>query len=69
MATIESPIASPCVKVCTLDAAAGVCRGCGRTLVEIELWTRMSDAERRAIIEQLPARLHAQQDAAGRRAE
>jgi predicted Fe-S protein YdhL (DUF1289 family) len=66
MAVIENPIVSPCVKVCVLDPAAGLCRGCGRTLSEIERWTRLTDAERRAIIDQLPARLRAQQDASGR---
>jgi uncharacterized protein len=53
-------IASPCVKVCVLDAAAGICRGCGRTLAEIERWTRMSDAERAKIMAELPSRLDAQ---------
>jgi predicted Fe-S protein YdhL (DUF1289 family) len=53
-------IETPCVKICSLDHAAGMCRGCGRTLLEIEQWTRLSDAERRTIIDQLPARLRAQ---------
>jgi hypothetical protein len=61
-------IETPCVKICTLDHAAGMCRGCGRTLLEIEQWTRLSDAERHAIIEQLPARLRARQDASERAA-
>ena len=56
-------IESPCVKICVLDAAAGICRGCGRTLSEIERWTKLTDAERRAIIDELPARLRAQQGA------
>jgi uncharacterized protein len=56
-------IETPCVKICSLDHAAGMCRGCGRTLLEIEQWTRLSDAERRTIIDQLPARLRARQSA------
>jgi predicted Fe-S protein YdhL (DUF1289 family) len=52
-------IASPCVKICVLDAAAGLCRGCGRTLSEIERWTRMTDAERTRIMAELPSRLAA----------
>ena len=56
-------IESPCVKICVLDAAAGICRGCGRTLSEIERWTKLTDAERRAIIDELPARLRAKQGA------
>jgi predicted Fe-S protein YdhL (DUF1289 family) len=53
-------IASPCVKICVLDATAGLCRGCGRTLAEIERWTRISDAERTRIMAELPSRLAAQ---------
>jgi hypothetical protein len=61
-------IETPCVKICTLDHAAGMCSGCGRTLLEIEQWTRLSDGERRTIIEQLPARLRARQSAGERAA-
>ena len=39
---------SPCVKVCRLEAF--VCVGCGRTLDEIRLWSRMSDEERAAVV-------------------
>jgi len=52
-----SAIATPCVKVCTLDAAAGICLGCGRTLGEIERWLRMDNDERARIMAELPARL------------
>ena len=50
-------IASPCVKVCTLDAKAGVCLGCGRSIGEIARWTGMSDKERTTVMAELPARL------------
>ena len=55
----ESPIESPCVKICTLDTQAGLCRGCGRTLAEIAGWVRMTGAERKRIMAELPARLTA----------
>jgi hypothetical protein len=61
-------IETPCVKICSLDHAASICLGCGRTLLEIEQWTRLSDAERRAIIDELPARLRARQSASERAA-
>ena len=48
---------SPCVKICTYQAGAGMCLGCGRTLAEIAQWTQLSDAERRRIMDELPARL------------
>jgi predicted Fe-S protein YdhL (DUF1289 family) len=50
---------TPCTKICTLDPAAGLCIGCGRTLDEIARWTTMSDAERRRVIAELAERLAA----------
>jgi hypothetical protein len=49
-------IASPCNKVCVMNGATGLCRGCYRTLDEIARWGTMSDAERSAVVEELPAR-------------
>jgi uncharacterized protein len=54
-------IETPCIKVCTLDAASGLCTGCGRTLDEIARWGSMSDQQRRAIMTELPRRLEAAQ--------
>ena len=50
---------TPCTKICTYDPGSGLCLGCGRTLEEIGDWFSMTDAERRAVMEQLPARLSA----------
>jgi len=48
---------SPCIRLCTLDLASDTCYGCGRTLREIEWWTRFSEAEREEVLARLPARL------------
>ena len=37
MAAIETP----CEKICIVDQPSGLCRGCGRSLAEIERWTRL----------------------------
>jgi predicted Fe-S protein YdhL (DUF1289 family) len=50
-------IISPCVRLCTLDPEIGICVGCGRSLDEIGGWMRLSDDERRAIMDVLPARI------------
>jgi len=50
-------IATPCIKICTMDPAGTLCTGCGRTLEEIGRWSSMSDAERARIMAALPARL------------
>lgn len=47
---------SPCIKVCQMDAARGLCLGCARTLDEIARWGSMTDAERDRIMAQLPRR-------------
>lgn len=49
-------IASPCVKVCVMDAGQRYCAGCLRTLAEIARWGEMGDAERERVMAQLPAR-------------
>ena len=49
-------IVSPCIKVCTMESATGLCAGCGRTLDEIARWGAMTNSEREAIMRELPAR-------------
>ena len=49
-------IASPCTKVCLMNEATGLCRGCYRTLDEIARWGTMSDDERAKVIDELAAR-------------
>ena len=48
---------TPCIKICVLDPASGLCSGCGRSLDEIADWGRFSDAERRRIMGELPERM------------
>jgi len=48
-------IESPCISICTLGDS-GHCLGCFRTPDEIGQWLNYSDEQRRAIIEELPAR-------------
>ncbi|MBN9480430.1 MAG: DUF1289 domain-containing protein [Bordetella sp.] len=50
------PIASPCVMVCTIDGASGLCLGCLRTLQEIATWSRMTDEARAAVMAELDGR-------------
>lgn len=54
----SSTAASPCTKVCTLDAN-GVCLGCGRNLAEIANWSRMSADEQRDVCRRAQARRQA----------
>jgi predicted Fe-S protein YdhL (DUF1289 family) len=47
--------ASPCIAVCRLDPATGLCIGCGRSIDEIARWPDLDDAERQRIVERLRA--------------
>ncbi|MBX3589715.1 MAG: DUF1289 domain-containing protein [Burkholderiaceae bacterium] len=43
------PVPSPCVSVCRIDPASGLCVGCLRTLDEIAAWGSLADGAKRAI--------------------
>jgi len=49
-------IESPCVKVCVLHPTEKLCMGCYRTGGEIAAWSRLSPEDRRAVMDELPAR-------------
>lgn len=50
-------IETPCVKLCAVAPASGMCIGCGRSLREIGAWRGLSPAARRQIMAILPERL------------
>jgi uncharacterized protein len=52
-------IISPCEKICSVDPNSRLCMGCGRNMAEIERWAKYSDAERKQVMAELPARLAA----------
>ncbi len=51
-----SDVPSPCVNVCQMDPASGLCRGCLRTLDEIAGWLDFSVTEKRQVLERLDER-------------
>jgi len=51
-----APIRTPCIKVCVIDGESGLCLGCFRTLADVAGWSRLTDAEREAIMGEAPAR-------------
>lgn len=42
-----------------MDEQTGFCLGCARKLEEVAVWRRMSDAQRQAVMDVLPARKEA----------
>ena len=54
--SLPRPIVTPCIKVCAVDGASGLCLGCLRSLSEIGGWSGLSDDERARIMAELPGR-------------
>lgn len=43
-------VTSPCIRICELDPASGLCRGCLRTIEEIQDWPSSSNREKLEIL-------------------
>ena len=52
----RAEIASPCIKLCVIHPAERLCTGCFRSIDEITVWSRLSHAERAAVMADLPGR-------------
>jgi predicted Fe-S protein YdhL (DUF1289 family) len=44
------PMPSPCVNICRMDPASGLCEGCFRTLEEIAAWSAATNVQKRLIL-------------------
>lgn len=47
---------SPCINLCKMDPASGLCAGCYRTLDEIAAWSGLDDRRRDAILTAITTR-------------
>lgn len=45
----DQVVLSPCISVCDMDERTGYCKGCFRTLEEIERWTLYTNDEKREV--------------------
>jgi predicted Fe-S protein YdhL (DUF1289 family) len=45
----QTPVPSPCINVCRMVPATGLCEGCMRTIDEIVAWGKADDAYKRAV--------------------
>ena len=52
-------VPSPCVSVCRMDAATGLCEGCCRTLDEIAAWSQLDATAKRAVWRRIAYRTEA----------
>lgn len=39
---------APCIAICSTSQGDAVCKGCGRTFLEVQRWTEMTPGEKRA---------------------
>mgnify|MGYP003417134792 FL=1 len=51
-----TPVRSPCVKVCEMDEAVGLCKGCCRTQDERDWWVAYTDAQQREVLQRCEQR-------------
>lgn len=58
----KTPLSSPCIKVCAVDATSGWCIGCGRTIKEITSWVKIGEDGRAAVTAQLAERMETLRD-------
>lgn len=54
---VQTP--SPCINVCRMHEASGLCEGCLRTIDEIAAWSTLDDEAKRAVWDAIETR-HAQ---------
>lgn len=58
----DAYVPSPCVNVCVMDDASGLCLGCHRTIEEIMTWGILSAPQKRRVLEALAERERATSD-------
>lgn len=54
---MDGGMETPCIKVCVIGDADGLCLGCGRSLDEIAAWGNLEAGERRQIMRVLAERM------------
>ena len=52
----DSSVPSPCVSVCQMEEATGLCLGCRRTIDEIRDWIILTPDEKHAVLARIEER-------------
>jgi uncharacterized protein len=53
---LADDVPSPCVRICVVDEARDICRGCYRTLDEISKWASYTSGQKFALLDELARR-------------
>lgn len=46
---------TPCIAICSTSQGDALCKGCGRTFTEVQMWTEMQPTEKRAVWRRITA--------------
>ena len=52
----DTSVPSPCISVCQMEEATGLCLGCRRTVEEIRDWIILTPDEKRAVLARISER-------------
>lgn len=52
----DTSVPSPCISVCQMEEATGLCLGCRRTVDEIRDWIILTPDEKRAVLARIAQR-------------
>jgi predicted Fe-S protein YdhL (DUF1289 family) len=52
----DTSVPSPCISVCQMEEATGLCLGCRRTVEEIRDWIILTPDEKRAVLARIAER-------------
>ena len=52
----DTSVPSPCISVCQMEEATGLCLGCRRTIDEIRDWIILAPEEKRAVLVRIAER-------------
>jgi len=44
---------TPCISICQIEKETRICKGCGRSIEEIQQWSRYTDDERMVVMKRL----------------
>ena len=56
MGEVVKEVQSPCIGVCAVDETNHLCQGCFRTLVEIQQWWDLDNAQKKIVVEEASQR-------------
>ena len=54
----QAEVPSPCINICRMNAATGLCEGCWRNIDEIALWSQLGTEDKHSVMALVEMRRH-----------